>query len=99
MMKTRILAFLLVFCMLFGVLAGCSKDLDDADPSKPGKSDGNKTPGTATDAAQQTSAKYAYTLDELPLMLDVKANYINPMCVAGDYLYVSVELSTSTGVD
>lgn len=99
MMKTRILAFLLVFCMLFGVLAGCSKDLDDADPSKPGKSDGNKTPGTATDAAQQTSAKYAYTMDELPLMLDVKANYINPMCVAGDYLYVSVELSTSTGVD
>ena len=99
MMKTRILAFLLVFCMLFGILAGCSKDLDDADPSKPGKSDGNKTPGTATDAAQQTSAKYAYTLDELPLMLDVKANYINPMCVAGDYLYVSVELSTSTGVD
>lgn len=99
MMKTRILAFLLVFCMLFGVLAGCSKDLDDADPSKPGKSDGNKTPGTTADAAQQTSAKYAYTLDELPLMLDVKANYINPMCVAGDYLYVSVELSTSTGVD
>ncbi len=97
MMKTRILALLLVFCMLFGVLAGCSKEPGD-DTKDPSKTDDNKTPSSqTTDAAQQTSAKYVYTLDEMPLTLDMEANYVSPMCVAGNYLYLTADVITSSG--
>ena len=97
MMKTRILALLLAFCMLFGVLAGCSKEPGSANQDTPSKNDSNKTPSSQSDAAQQTSAKYVYTVDEVPLTLDVEANYINPMCVAGNYLYLTAEVITSSG--
>lgn len=95
-MKTRILAFLLVFCMLLGVLSGCNKDASD--PSTPSTDGDGKTPASQTsDAASQTSAKYVYTADYMPLMLDAQVSYISPLCVSGNYLYFSADVTTSGG--
>lgn len=94
-MKTRMLAFLLVFCVLLGALAGCNKA--QTDPVKPSDSDNsgsNKPSGAQTsDASQQTSAKYVYTADYVPLTLDVNSGYISPLCVSGNYLYLTAEIT------
>ena len=94
-MKTRMLAFLLVFCVLLGARAGCNKA--QTDPTKPSDSDNSNTDkpsGTQTsDPSQQTSAKYVYTTDYVPLTLDVSSDYISPLCVSGNYLYLTAEIT------
>ena len=100
-MTKRILALLLAVCMLAGVMAGCNKT--NADPSKPDSSDSNNGGGTqkpdsqTSDATKQTSAKYVYTTDYVNLTLelaeDESLNYLNTLCVSGNYLYVTADIS------
>ena len=102
-MTKRILALLLAVCMLAGVMAGCNKT--NADPSKPDSNDSNnggstQKPSSQTgDAAKQTSAKYVYTTDYVDLTLELaegeSLNYLNTLCVSGNYLYVTADVATS----
>ena len=102
-MTKRILALLLAVCMLAGVMAGCNKT--NADPSKPDSNASNNGGSTqkpnsqTSDAAKQTSAKYVYTTDYLDLTLALEEgesiNYLNPLCVSGDYFYFNADISMS----
>lgn len=97
MKKRRMLALLLALCMALGVLAGCN---GQKDTDTPGSSSGEdaQTPSAAqtSDAAKQTSAKYVYKTQFVPMELPVgegrEVQYINIRCAIGNYLYLTAEV-------
>lgn len=102
MRKRRILALLLALCMVLGVLAGCSDKKDTNTPGDGITEDGTQKPssGQSAEAAKQTSAKYVYKTQfvpiELPLAENEGLNYLNIYCTSGNYLYLTAEIGDTT---
>lgn len=98
MRRNRILAFLLVLCLLSGILAGCNRTTED--PNSPSSTPSNGKPSSGTQTSEnvkQTSAKYYYTAEYVPLTIPLEKNetlnYINMHCISGNYLYMTAEIS------